>query len=655
MGSSSSERSIRLVISLPSCWLAYKCVEAGLLISQNPDWFKLYSDKKLLFLICCGIACFIGFRLSQKIKIPEQAFRLWACGSGSPRTTFVAIALVSCLLFSVKGMSVGEDIAGQVKSSLQWHEGIVDQPNFLANPEWKNLAADEKNWSPRPPGASLLPIPGLLLGLSLGNSLRIGLFLCILAGGLGWIKFCKNIGLSSDGLLLLAIIVGIAAGSASASYATANIILFALAPWFILWAIGIGSLIEAPKSPSSWKKLLVQSIFFLLLLGSFAWIKLSGIIVAGTIAAYPFFRILQGKNFFQKKVGLAVLYILLGGFFWLPFIALERVNHNLLGFTANDLYSANDSDLQAPLFGKYFEKSTRGGWLAWSTIGAPGYALPAKGIGHGLRDMMIQFENVESWLDRNESNKHVLFAGLWAIVCTVLLAIGLQSVWGITPSELRLTYACFLFLPFIGLAILSRKYGFNYLLYHAHTMEYKLIYSLPALFLVSSPIARSKVAFHLLLWVCLAIPITTQIEKTFLLAFHKNQFKASGTEQNRGFEPREFSHAISMIEQDSKSNSDILLFLPEGDMGDLIIRTKLRAMAIHFAGDNLEKYGACLTSKPSTLYCAYSASLKDNKAFQDTLGRAFPQATETIELTKAEANDAIVIRITLEPNQKGST
>jgi hypothetical protein len=77
-------------------------------------------------------------------------------------------------------------------------------------------------------------------------------------------------------------------------------------------------------------------------------------------------------------------------------------------------------------------------------------------------------------------------------------------------------------------------------------------------------------------------------------------------------------------------------------------------LAIHFAGDNLVKKGPCSSSKPSTVYCAYSASLKDNKAFQDTLGRAFPQATETIELTKAEANDAIAIRITLEPSQKGS-
>ena len=146
-----------------------------------------------------------------------------------------------------------------------------------------------------------------------------------------------------------------------------------------------------------------------------------GIIVAGTIASYPFFRVLlKGKCHKRKKL-IAAVYIVLGVFFWLPFIGLEQVNQNLLGFTANDLYSENDSDLQSPLFGKHFEKSTRGGWLAWSALGAPGYALPAQGIGHGIRDLMIQFEQVKNWLDQNEVNNHVLFAGFWGIACTLLL------------------------------------------------------------------------------------------------------------------------------------------------------------------------------------------------------------------------------------------
>jgi hypothetical protein len=643
------------VFSLPSWWLAYKGIEAGLLRSKNPEWFSLYSDKKLLLLICCTLASLGGFWVSQRIKIPEKISRCWIRLAKSPKVTFVVLALLSSLFFTEKGMGVGEDISGQVKSSLQWHDSLVEHPNFLSQPKWTNLAEDQTSWSPRPPGASWLPLPGLIAGLSLGNSLRIGLFLCMLIGGLGWIKFCKKLNLPADGLFLLAILIGLSAGSASAFYSTANIILFALVPWFMLWAITIGSFFDCQNNRLSWKRQLIHSTSFLILLGSLAWIKLSGIIVALTIAAYPFFRILQKRKKSSKGLGLAAIYLFLGGFFWFPFFTLERVNQDLLGFTADNLYSANNSDLQAPLFGKHFEKSTHGGWLVWSTFGGPGYALPGKPIGHGFRDMMTQFEQVKSWLDQHEINEHVLFAGLWAIGCTTLLLIAFKSVWAFTSPQLRLTYVCFFFLPFIGLAILSRKYGFNYLLYHVHTIEYNLIFTVPALFLATIPNTFSKISSRLIWGICLALPITTQVEKSLKAPFRESKFTASATEQARGFEGREFSNAIRIIEQDSKNHSDILLFLPAGDMGDLILRTRLRTLAIHFAGDNLAKYGTCQTSEPSTLYCAYSASLRANKPFQDTLKTTFPQATDVQELTHAKANDAIAIRITLEPEATRKT
>jgi hypothetical protein len=640
---------------LPSWWLTYKGIEAGLLRSQNPEWFNLYSDKKLLLLICCFLASATGFWLSQKIKVTEKVFRTWRSLAESPRISFVTLALLSFLFFTGQGMSVGEDIGGQVKSSLQWHENIVEHPNFLTQPKWSDLAAEKTEWSPRPPGASWLPLPGLLAGLSLGNSLRVALFLCIVIGGLGWIKFCEKLNLSSDGVLLLAIPIALSTGAASVSYSTANVILFGLVPWFMLWAITIGCLCDDRENPLPWKKLLLHSTSFLILLGCFAWIKLSGIIVAGTIAAYPFLYILLKRKKFSRSIGLATIYIFLGGLFWLPFLSLERINQNFLGFTANNLYAANDSDLQAPLFGKHFEKSTRSGWLAWSILGAPGYALPGKTIGHGFRDVMTQFEQVKNSLDQYKINQHVLLAGLWGIGCTGLLLIAIKSVWALTPPKLLLTYACFFFLPFIGLAILSAKYGFNYLLYHAHTIEYSLIFTVPSLLLLSQSRAFSKISSQLLLGICLALPITVQIEKSLGVPFQDNQFIASATEQARGLEAREFSNAIGIIEEDSQSNSDILLFLPKGDMGDLILRTRLRTLAIHFAGDNLAKYGTCLTSEPATLYCAYSASLKSNKGFQETLKKTFPQATQIRELTQANANDAIAIRITLEPEEKTRT
>ncbi|MDC0156727.1 hypothetical protein OAK38_03095 [Verrucomicrobia bacterium] len=626
-----------------------------MLRSQHPEWFNLYSGKKFLLLICCFLASLGAFWFSRRIKVPEKAFWLWNRLSESPRITLVATALLSSILYLGKGMSVGEDIGGQVKSSLQWHDGIVDHPNFVAQPKWSNLSEDQTSWGFRPPGASWLPLPGLSVGLSLGSSLGAGLFLCVLSGGFGWIKFCEKLKLSKSGLCFLAIIIGLSAGPESSFYSTANIILFALVPWFIVWAMSIGSLCDSQNDHPHWGKLTINTATFLFLLGCFAWIKLSGMIVAGTIAALPLVSFLLGKRKFSKNLRLVVLYLLVGSFFWIPFLTIERVNRDLSGLTANEFYGAYDSNLEAHLVGKHFGESTRGGWLAWSALGGPGYALPAKQISHGFRDLMIQFEQVKSWLDQNEINEHVIFGGLLSIGCTILLLFVFKSIWSLTLPQLRLAYACFLFLPFIGLGILSFKYGFNYLLYPAHTIEYHLIFTVPALFILSLPNVFSRISSQLFLGICIALPITTQIEGLSSIPFHQIHYTGSPTEQARGFEAREFSNAIRIIEQDSKNHSDILLFLPTGDMGDLVLRTKLRTLAIHFAGDSLAKYGTCRTSQPITVYCAYSASLRDNKSFQEALKDAFPQATKIYELTQPEANDAVAIRITLEPSQKGSS
>ena len=623
--------------------------------SQQPNWLGLYSDKKLLLLILCLLASFGWFWFSRRIKVPQKAFWLWNCLSESPKTTFIALALLSSILYLGKGMSVGEDIGGQVKSSLQWHHGIVEHPNFLAQPKWANLTEDTTVWGIRPPGASWLPLPGLLIGLSLGSSLKVGLFLCVLSGGFGWIKFCEKLKLPPCGLLFVAILIGLSVGPASSSYSTANVILFALVPWFMIWAITIGFLCDCQNDYFSLRKFIVHSTVFLFTLGCFAWIKLSGMIVAGTIAAIPLVSILHNKRKPSKNFRSVALYLLVGILFWVPFLSLEYTNQTLSGLTANELYSANDSDLQAPLFGKHFEKSTRGVWLAWSTLGGPGYALPAKQISHGFRDLMIQFEKVNNWLDQNEINEHVIFSGLLAIGCTILLLFVFKSIWSFTAPKLRLAYACFFFLPFIGLGILSYKYGFNYLLYHAHTSEYHLIFTIPALFILSLPNVFSRISSQLFLGICLALPITTQIERLSSIPFQQIHYTGSQTEQARGLAARKFSNAIRIIEQDSKSHSDILLFLPAGDMGDLVLRTRLRTLAIHFAGDNLAKREPFRTLQPTTVYCAYSASLRENKSFQDALKNAFPQATEIRELAQTVASESFVIRVTLEPSSEGTS
>ena len=92
----------------------------------------------------------------------------------------------------LRGVHIGEDIGGQVKSSLQWINGQVAAPNILMEPYRNDLSIDQKNWMLRPPGSTLLPIVGMLLGLSLGQSIKLGLFLCSIIGGLGWLSIFRR-------------------------------------------------------------------------------------------------------------------------------------------------------------------------------------------------------------------------------------------------------------------------------------------------------------------------------------------------------------------------------------------------------------------------------------------------------------------------------
>ena len=412
-------------------------------------------------------------------------------------------SLVSALPFLEQGVIIGEDIAGQVKSSLQWVNGIVDSPNFIQEPQFSNLSEDEASWSLRPPGAALLPIPGLLIGLSLGLSVQIGILITSLGGGLAWLKIFEKAKVCNSGLLLLSIILGLQSGSSTLSYSTANILLFALTPWFLLWADRLSCSLKA--KPIS-KKGLIYLLCFLFLLGCFSWIKLSGLIVAGTIGAYLLFSLLS-QQLKISKFHFFLFFLLIGVSFWVPFLLLEKVNFALTGTSADDFYGETDSELQAPLFGANWENSTSGFWLAWSTVAAPGYSLPAKGISHGLRDLSLQFPGFVSWIEKLSMNAHVFVSGFVGICLTILMLREIILVWSKIIPPFRILSICFMIFPFVGLALLSYRYGWNYLLYHSHTYEFWIIFLIP-IFLGFTNQRILKLPSIILFSVSISLPIT---------------------------------------------------------------------------------------------------------------------------------------------------
>ena len=592
--------------------------------SKNSDWFGIYSNEKILLIIGCSFLAWITFLKTRRVKFSDRFLCRLALLSKNKNSVLFAVAIISSLPFLNQGVEIGEDIGRQVKSTIQWIQGLVPYPNFVLEPKSGNLSINELNWQIRSPGPSLLGIPGMLLGLSLGTSIKLGLFLCSLSGGLGWLRFFKKCGVADPILLIVAIMLGLEAGSSITNFSSANIMLYAIVPWFLclVWKLSI----YWSEQNREFKKCIL-TMLLLITLGFFSWIKTSGIIVAGTIGAFLFLLLLI-TQFQNSPWRFCTTFTVMGSLFWVPFLVLEKNNRTLLGSSAEEFYDSLDSDLEAPLTGKYWKDSTKGFWLGWSLLGSPGYALPSKDLANRTKNFGLQFETFRKWIEYNKINEHVLIAGFIAIMFTILLVMSILSSLVSLNTQTKIVVASFYIFPFVGLAFLSFRYGWNYLLYHSHTSEFWIILILPTLFLLSND-KSITLGTRFLMGFCLALPISHNIEKFFIKTLKEEDSFISQTESQSGLSSSRFSRAIEVIENDSANHLDVLLFLPAGDMGDLILRTKMRTLSTHFSGDNFPKMQEFKTDNTINVYCVYDSYLTKNKSFLKALDSNFPQKTSS--------------------------
>ena len=172
---------------------------------------------------------------------------------------------------------------------------------------------------------------------------------------------------------------------------------------------------------------------------------------------------------------------------------------------------------------------------------------------------------------------------------------------------------------------MAYRFQWNYLLYHSHTFEFWLVFLLP-IALSCAKLNSLKHSSVFLCAVCVAFPLTKNLENIITQATDREDSFTSKTELKLGLSSSRFSKAIEKIESDSKNVYDILFFLPKGDSGDLILRTKMRTLSTHFSGDNFQNSRVFLTAKPLNVYCAYDSSLAKNSEFMGALSSKFPQA-----------------------------
>lgn len=600
--------------------MAFFTIQAALLVSKNQQWLGLYSTNKILFISISIIFCTCLIFLLKKYKFPLSIHNLWNQFANNINYIFLFTSIVTSLPFWSIGVTVGEDISNQVKSSLEWANGTVNAPNIISQPIPTDLSQDEYNWNLRPPGASLLPIFGLMLGFSLGTSIKLGLFICSLIGSIGWIIVFKKFGISKYVILLISILLGVKTGTSINHYSTANIILIPIVPW--IWILVSNTLLKTNCSKIRIKDFILFAIVFLLL-GSFAWIKLSGIIIAGTIGAF-YITYLAIKLFKNNKKFSLTLFSFLSVLFWVPFLFLEKINNDFTGITANSLYeNIVVHEIEDELFGKNWCSSTQNFSLLWSFIASPGYALPANIIAHMVRDFGLQFNNFCNFVHQTHMNIHVLLCGFIGFFCTLVILSDTKKCMHNLPFHLKISLICFLTIPFIGLAILSYKFEWNYLLYFAHTSEYWLMLAVPT-FIVFSSKSKINIFSFLLFGIIIALPLGKALHFSIFKLSEKDAY-ISKTEMERGLSPSRFSNAINLVENDSSSSDDIIYFLTSGDMADYTLRTNMRTMSTHFANRSIIESRKFKNKGSLHVYCVFDSELNnDSNSFLNSLLSKFP-------------------------------
>ena len=559
----------------------------------------------------------------------------------NPIYLYIILVTLVAICSSFAGISVGEDISGQVNSAVQFHEGKTNLPHFHLIPSNEDLATDIEKWGIRPPGASLLPIIGLKLGASLGQSIWIFLLTFALLGGIGWIRLSKSLFLSKESLIILTIFLGLNSGLAVHSFGTMNSVLHALLPWTMIWSLKISKNLLT-KNTSPFSSLITCSLFYLVL-GSFCILKLSGLIAAITVGFIPIISVFFSSMSCTEKTRCTTALISCSILTLLPYTLLENINEDLNGISSDEMYSNVDYNEQSLLWGKHFVESTRGAWLALSTLGGPGYALFPVEVSHGIRNFFLQFDHFANWLNQLKINPHTLLCGTIGFLFTAMILLVFWRNRDCFHNQRQISLLIFYILPFVGFSIVSYLHGFNYTLYSTHTIEYVPILMIP-IFIIWQNGTKLKGLLNLICGLCIAIPITLDAEH--FINRIKN-FEKSKVERKIGFSSSRYSKAIEIAEGDSNNALDIIYFLPSGNKGDLELRTRMRTISTHFAGNNFPNTEPFLTSKMINIYCIFDTQLLEKEDFKNAFDLKFPKQRSKTTILDGEVS---VVKVELLPN-----
>ena len=344
-----------------------KGLEGALLLSKFPSWFGLYSNAKFFSLAAIVLYILLHIKYLHKYFCSKFILTLPQRFNINSLLILLILSIISNYLLNRNGITVGEDVCGQVLSSIQFLKGETHLPNYTSFPDSNDLSINNISWSPRPPAGSWVAVPGLLIGLSLGKAINFMLLLLYITGCSGLLLTARKLKLPYDSEILFAVFLGLSAGEVSGLFFSMNCALFSVIPFLILYTLKYKDFLFGNNSII---KIIVFSIFLGLCLGSLAFIKLSGMIAAYSITAIPIIYILIVcilKRKIRKRNILGVSLLIV--FTTFPFKTIEFINESIRGKSANLMYSSVDYNSQYDLWGNYFKESTQGKMLSSAHLG----------------------------------------------------------------------------------------------------------------------------------------------------------------------------------------------------------------------------------------------------------------------------------------------
>ncbi|MEA5420126.1 hypothetical protein VB712_12925 [Spirulina sp. CCNP1310] len=383
----------------------------------------------------------------------------------------IALFILTLLFVSLLPLPyfIHSDAPTSLKSSQQFAQGLTERLGDLWLPDINDLSQNQSFWMIWfSPGMAFLYYPLLALGLPLGLAAKITSYLLMMSGCGGWLAVAKKLKLSQVVLILFALALPFYAVSVSGVWlSTAEIVVFAIMPW--IYQFGLGAM-QAWQNPNqSWFQTLKDTTILGLCLGSSYFLKYSAIIPALSFCLYLTIELLfvNGKHRFQNHQKLIIL--------GLGFCTLIIIPLILSLFNAQNGNTTNYLD--ASIAVNFSPNHPRGFYLLIGLISAPAlYLFQASQFWIHL----IFFS--DGWIP---FFRGIAFEQRIIPLTMITFPFGLfllMLCWRYRHSFSRPHWLLFItlgYLPFLPLAYLSQKIGYNYLAFNSrHGVGHALIIEL---------------------------------------------------------------------------------------------------------------------------------------------------------------------------------